>query len=191
MEADKLIMSRELTDLMEAVIREAVNETEQNKEVMSMKNEPASNGLNNNNPKSANPSALPLPIFFAPHIDSMEITLVMGDQKSSYMTFNGGEAYVDELTDDDGDDSQDNMDDGVIQASCPSCRKNATGAAEQRNVRIAGRDAQTDTVVRTDEEALKDAPEFLKEFVNMLRNAGLTVAVRKVEAKNEEEQSHE
>ena len=141
MEADKLIMSRELTDLMEAVIREAVNETEQNKEVMSMKNEPASNGLNNNNPKSANPSALPLPIFFAPHIDSMEITLVMGDQKSSYMTFNGGEAYVDELTDDDGDDSQDNMDDGVIQASCPSCRKNATGAAEQRNVRIAGRDA--------------------------------------------------
>lgn len=191
MEADKLIMSRELTDLMEAVIREAVNETEQNKEVMSMKNEPASNGLNNNNPKSANPSALPLPIFFAPHIDSVEITLVMGDQKSSYMTFNGGEAYVDELTDDDGDDSQDNMDDGVIQASCPSCRKNATGAAEQRNVRIAGRDAQTDTVVRTDEEALKDAPEFLKEFVNMLRNAGLTVAVRKVEAKNEEEQSHE
>lgn len=191
MEADKLIMSRELTDLMEAVIREAVNETEQNKEVMSMKNEPASNGLNNNNPKSANPSGLPLPIFFAPHIDSMEITLVMGDQKSSYMTFNGGEANVDELTDDDGDDSQDNMDDGVIQASCPSCRKNATGAAEQRNVRIAGRDAQTDTVVRTDEEALKDAPEFLKEFVNMLRNAGLTVAVRKVEAKNEEEQSHE
>ena len=191
MEADKLIMSRELTDLMEAVIREAVNETEQNKEVMSMKNEPASNGINNNNPKSANPSGLPLPIFFAPHIDSMEITLVMGDQKSSYMTFNGGEAYVDELTDDDGDDSQDNMDDGVIQASCPSCRKNATGAAEQRNVRIAGRDAQTDTVVRTDEEALKDAPEFLKEFVNMMRNAGLTVAVRKVEAKNEEEQSHE
>jgi hypothetical protein len=45
--------------------------------------------------------------------------------------------------------------------------------------------------VRTDEEALKDEPEFLKEFVNMLRNAGLTVAVRKVEAKNEEEQSHE
>jgi hypothetical protein len=158
---------------------------------MSMKNEPASNGLNNNNPKCANPSGLPLPIFFAPHIDSMEITLVMGDQKSSYMTFNGGEAYVDELTDDDGDDSQDNMDDGVIQASCPSCRKKATGAAEQRNVRISGRDAQTDTVVRTDEEALKDAPEFLKEFVNMLRNAGLTVAVRKVKAKNEEEQSHE
>ena len=58
-----------------------------------MKNEPASNGINNNNPKSANPSGLPLPIFFAPHIDSMEITLVMGDQKSSYMTFNGGEAY--------------------------------------------------------------------------------------------------
>ena len=66
-----------------------------------------------------------------------------------------------------------------------------TGSAEQSNARIAGRDAQTDTAVRADEEALKDAPEFLKEFVNMLRNAGLTVAVRKVEAKNEEEQSHE
>ena len=45
-------------------------------------------------------TSVPGPIIIAPRIESMEVTLVMGDQRSSYMNFNGGEAYMDDPYDD-------------------------------------------------------------------------------------------
>ena len=45
-------------------------------------------------------TTVPGSIIIAPHIESMDVTIVMGDQKSSCMNFNGGEACVEDPYDD-------------------------------------------------------------------------------------------
>lgn len=69
------------------------------------------------NPTGTTASA---PIIIAPRIESVDITIVMGDQRSSCMTFNGGEACVedpyDEGSDEDEDTDGDDIDvDGVAE----------------------------------------------------------------------------
>ena len=89
--------------------------------------------------KKQNPTnaTVPGPIIIAPRIESLDITIVMGDQRSSYMNFNGGEAcvedpYGDGLGDEDfgeGDyDGEGTKDDGIPGAvdeidrsGCPDC----------------------------------------------------------------------
>ena len=52
--------------------------------------------------KKQNPTnaTVPASIIIAPRIESLDITIVMGDQRSSYMNFNGGEACVEDPYDD-------------------------------------------------------------------------------------------
>ena len=89
--------------------------------------------------KKPNPTnaTVPGPIIIAPCIESLDITIVMGDQRSSYMNFNGGEAcvedpYGDGLGDEDfGEEDYDRestKDDGVAEvmdeidhSGCPEC----------------------------------------------------------------------
>ena len=89
--------------------------------------------------KKQNPTnaTVPGPIIIAPRIESLDITIVMGDQRSSYMNFNGGEAcvedpYGDGLGDDDFED-EDYVGDGIKddgaakvmdeidRSGCPEC----------------------------------------------------------------------
>jgi len=54
---------------------------------------------------------MPGPIIIAPRIESMDVTIVMGDKKSAYMNFNGGEVCVEDPYDDGlGDDELDAVD---------------------------------------------------------------------------------
>ena len=68
--------------------------------------------------QSSTDTSVPGSIIIAPRIESMEVTIVMGDQKSSYMNFNGGEAYVDEPYD-DGDFGEDGFEDEDIGEGSP------------------------------------------------------------------------
>ena len=76
--------------------------------------------------KKQNPTnaTVPGPIIIAPRIESLDITIVMGDQRSSYMNFNGGEACVEDPYGDGlGEDESDEVDfdeDHPEEASIPT-----------------------------------------------------------------------
>ena len=81
--------------------------------------------------------SVPGPIIIAPRIESMDVTIVMGDQRSSCMNFNGGEACVEDPYDDGlGDDEFEEEDydgdgiknegvakvmDEIDRSGCPEC----------------------------------------------------------------------
>ena len=112
--------------------------------------------------KKQNPTDATVPgsIIIAPRIESMDVTIVMGDQKSSYMNFNGGEAYMVDPHDDgfgddefveldeddeseedlpDEDDAAEVMDE-IDRSACPECEytdcvEHPTSQKEQMRVK--------------------------------------------------------
>ena len=72
------------------------------------------------------------PIIIAPRVDNIDITIVLGDQKNSHMSFYGGEVFVDDLDDwdnGDGEEWEEDQHDTTVDETHHAAGANLHGAA--------------------------------------------------------------
>lgn len=132
-------------------------------------------------------TTVPGSIIIAPHIESMDVTIVMGDQKSSCMNFNGGEACVEDPYDDGfGDDEFDELDeddeseedlpdeddaalvmDEIDRSACPECEytdcvEHPTSREAQMRVKdSAGKPGDAQKPEDTQQQEAKHTSKFM------------------------------
>jgi len=95
------------------------------------------------------------PIIIAPRVDNIDITIVLGDQKNSHMSFYGGEVFVDDLDDwdnGDGEEWEEDQHDTTVDETHHAAGANLHGAATDEV-----HDAATDEVHDAATDEVHDA----------------------------------
>jgi len=151
------------------------------------------------------------PTIIAPRVDNIDITIVLGDQKNSHMSFYGGEASVDDPYDwdnGDGDEWEESEDTAMddlhgaatdeVHDACAACEFTDCQAHPKSNEsspqpkegshQSRGTGEQTAATrqpgtmkVTAGDAALEGLPDHFKSFIKLLRDAGLDVEVKKYE----------